>query len=199
MIDIGLLGLVILAVVLSLLVVGASATLIPSRLFFTITKQGPVSEGRLVVRWLGLKVVDRQLFGPPKVEVVGREREQRIARIKHSLHMLRLSGRALPHLVPVFKSFFKSVTFEGMSGEIKFGLEDPVDTAVVYGFIASAVAVASAIPRSMFVATPIFGEQVFDGNLKAELRVTPFRLVVALIKAYRHKPIRLLFKEMSQG
>ena len=198
MIDFGL-GLVVLAVVLSLLVVGASATLIPSRLFFSLTKRGSVFEGKLVVRWLGLKVLDRQLFGPPKVEVVGREKEQRMARIKHSLHMLRLLGRALPYLIPVFKSFFKSVTFEGMNGDIKFGLEDPVDTAVVYGFIASAVAVASAIPRSVFVATPIFGEQVLDGNLKAELRVTPFRLVVALIRAYRHKPVRVLFKEMRQG
>ena len=198
MIDFGLLGLIILAAVLFLSVMGASAMLIPSRLFFTITKHTSVTEGRLVVRWLGLKVVDRQLFGPPKVEVVGREKEQRIARVKHSFHILGLIGRALPYLVPVFKSFFRSVTFEGMSGEIKFGLEDPVDTAFVYGFIASAVAVASAIPGSVFVATPIFGEQVFDGNLKAELKVTPFRFVVALVRAYRHKPVRTLIREMRQ-
>ncbi|MDG6907141.1 MAG: DUF2953 domain-containing protein, partial [Nitrososphaerota archaeon] len=86
----------------------------------------------------------------------------------------------------------------GVSGDIKLGLEDPVDTAVVYGFVSSAVAVASVIPKSKFVATPVFGEQVFDGSLKMELRVTPFRLVVALIRAYKNKPVRDLFREMSR-
>ena len=198
MIDFALIGLVVVAVVLSLVAVGASALLIPSHLFFMITKEGSLFKGGIVVKWLGIRILDRQLFGPPKIEVVGHEKEQRRAQIRQSLHMLRLFGRASPYLTDLFKSFFKSASFEGVSGDIKLGLEDPVDTAVVYGFVSSAVAVASVIPKSKFVATPVFGEQVFDGSLKMELRVTPFRLVVALIRAYKNKPVRDLFREMSR-
>lgn len=198
MIDFGFLGLVIIAIVLSLFALGIGALLIPSRLFLTFTKHGPIAEGNLLLRWLGRKVIDRQLFGPPKVEVVGRELEQRKARVKHSLETIKLAAKATPYLLPVVKSFFRSVSFEGLSGDVQFGLEDPVDTAVIYGFISSVVAIASVIPNSSFVAAPTFGQQILDGSLRVEMRVRPLHLVVALIRAYRHEPVRRLFREISR-
>lgn len=198
MIDFGLVGLVIIVIVLSLLALGISALLIPSRLFLTITKEGPITDGNLLVKWLGRKVIDRRLFGPPKVEVVGREREQRRDRLRHTLETIKLAAKATPYLLPVLKSVFRSVSFEGVSGNIKFGLEDPVDTAVIFGFISSVVAIASVIPNSTLVATPMFGQQIIDGSLKVELRVRPIHLVVALVRAYRHEPVRRLFKEIRE-
>ena len=196
MIDFAFIGLVVFAIIVLLLAVGIGVLLVPSRLFLTISKQGPVVEGNILLKWLGRKVIDQQILGPPKAEVVGREKVLKKLEVKRALERIRNVGEAAPHLFPVMKSLFRSTSFERLRGELFFGLEDPVDTAVVYGFISSIVAVSIAIPNSSFMVTPVFGQSVIDGSLTAQLKVRPFRLVLSLLRSYTHKPVRNLIREM---
>jgi hypothetical protein len=81
--------------------------------------------------------------------------------------------------------------------EVKFGLNDPANTAVVYGYL-SALTSAVSLPGTYIRVDPCFDGERLAGSLDAEIRSRLLWVVVAFISVIREKSIRQLMKELRR-
>ena len=76
-------------------------------------------------------------------------------------------------------TLFRQVRFEEICVHTMFGLEDPADTGMVYGFLTPVLAAARA--RRLDVdCRPMFTETGWKGSVRATIRVRPLSLLAVL-------------------
>jgi hypothetical protein len=101
----------------------------------------------------------------------------------------------LPSIFRVLMGLMRAVHTERMLLNIRVGLDDPANTAILCGYL---------WPMASFVSTPAtvriepyFVGDRLDGSLDAEVWGRLLWILLAFIGALREKPIRRLLKEMS--
>lgn len=98
---------------------------------------------------------------------------------------------AIPAAIPSLKYLSKSINFQKASCSLCFGLYDPVQTAVMSGYLWSLAAATGHLRTSIHIE-PCFEEQLLEGDITFELGVRMLWPSVALINALREKKIREL-------
>ena len=98
---------------------------------------------------------------------------------------------AILAILPALKDLSKSINLQKASCSLCFGLDDPVQTAVMSGYLWSLAAATGHLRTSIHIE-PCFEEQLLEGDITFELGVRMLWPSVALINALREKKIREL-------
>ncbi len=105
---------------------------------------------------------------------------------------------AFPAIIHVCKDLLKSLSFRKLSCHLCFGLDDPVDTAVMSGYLWAIVS-ALGLFRANVLISPSFGGIMLEGDFVAEIRARMLWAVVALINSLREKKVRTLLREVVRS
>lgn len=101
---------------------------------------------------------------------------------------------SFPALIRVCRDLLKSLSFRKLSCHLCFGLDDPVDTAVMSGYLWAIVS-ALGLFRANVLISPSFGGIMLEGDFVAEIRARMLWALVALINSLREKKVRTLLRE----
>ncbi len=105
---------------------------------------------------------------------------------------------ALPEISRILIDLIKSINIRRFFCEISFGLDDPVDTATVSGYLWS-IASATGFYGTDILIEPRFDGEQLEGSVLAVLEARILWFVVAAIKALEKEKTRKLIVEMSRG
>lgn len=101
---------------------------------------------------------------------------------------------AFPAMIRVCRDLLKSLSFRKLSCNLCFGLDDPVDTAVMSGYLWAIVS-ALGLFRANVLISPSFGGTMLEGDFVAEIRARMLWAVIALVSSLREKTVRTLLRE----
>lgn len=210
----------IIAVIILLLAV---ILIFPFRLSFGLIKESMNFQGFYKISYLGLTLSKGEMPSPQDVgdlkksvepgrdygkeiekgvdKEAGREVDRKTDR--KPIHMrppaeLGLVIDAFPQIAHILIDFIRSISIKMLCCEISFGLEDPVDTAMISGYLWS-ITSAVGLYRENIIIDPRFDREQLDGSLLTELEVRMLWLVVAAVKALQEKKIRKLIFELAKG
>ncbi len=127
-------------------------------------------------RQLEIRILDRRIIRHISTE----EREhlkspvkiKKLRKIPKVKYILILAGP----LLRLFKDIIRSFRLKYFDMDLRFGLSDPAYTGILTGFM-HAVRMGQNIRFA-----PDFTGEVLDWNLRAKASVTPFKIVVSLVK-----------------
>lgn len=105
---------------------------------------------------------------------------------------------AFPAIVRVCRDLVKSLSFQKLSCCICFGLDDPVDTAVMSGYLWAIVS-ALGLFRANILISPSFAGMMLEGDFVADVRARMIWALWALINALREREIRKLLREVVRS
>lgn len=105
---------------------------------------------------------------------------------------------ALPQIAKILIYVIRSINIRKFLCDISFGLDDPVDTAVVSGYLWS-IAYATGSHGKDISIVPRFDGAQLQGAILTVLEVRMLWFVVAAAKALEEKKTRKLIFELAKG
>jgi len=161
------------------------------------------------VAWLGF-TLRKGVILPPSLEdmIASAENEARSGEkeeptaeqawnLKHSPDLRSLLD-AIPALLRVLKYMLKSIDLQKTSCHLCFGLDDPVETAVIGGYLWSAASALGLFRANIFIE-PWFEGARLEGEFTAEINTRMLWMVMPMILSLREQKIRKLLAEMARG
>lgn len=198
----------ILAIILLMV---AGLLIVPFYLSFYLNTEGFSICGFFKVKWLGLTLYKKDLpFQGDTEDRTGEENRKRPEgkinrvekndvekRFKPSHGWFSKDPRILIEAIPAFFRVLEGLTgsihVEHILCEVTFGLNDPADTALIYGYLCALTSVVS-VPGTHIRVDPYFEGERLNGCMNAEIRSRLLWVFVVSINALREKPIRRLLK-----
>ncbi|MFB3766229.1 MAG: DUF2953 domain-containing protein [Methanotrichaceae archaeon] len=110
----------------------------------------------------------------------------------------RLIIDAFPQITQILVDLIKSMNIRRFFCEISFGLDDPVDTAVMNGYLWSIVA-ATGLYRTDISIKPRFDGAQLDGSILAIVEAKMLWFAVAAVRALEEEKTRKLIFELIRG
>ena len=104
---------------------------------------------------------------------------------------------AFPAIVKLLRNLFKSIRFQYITCNLLIGLNDPVQTALLNGYLWSIASILGLF-RANISIQPCFEEEKLEGYFSAKLKTRLLWTMMALIKSLREKKIRTLLLEASR-
>lgn len=180
----------------------------PFHLSLNASKEGNSMEGVYAIAWLGISLKEGTIFpqtakitGPDEGNVPKKAAEKRpgsgTGLIRDRSVNPQSLMEALPVLARIIVDLFKSIKVN-VSCSLRFGLDDPADTAVLSGCFWS-VASAAGISKADIMFVPCFEGQRLEGWFRAEMRARILSLVVAMLSALKEKKTRRLIIEIARS
>jgi hypothetical protein len=105
---------------------------------------------------------------------------------------------ASPAFLSILKDLIRSIELDGISCNLRFGLDDPALTAVLSGYLWS-VASASGLLHADVLLEPCFDGERLEGSLMARLRARMLWIVVAAFRGLCEKQTRRLMAKVVRG
>jgi hypothetical protein len=209
----------IIIVVVILLLLAVLLT-VPFRLTFGLAKEGAYFQGFYKISYLGFTLIAGDIFPLPseaEMEMSGkgvRQESQDAGDLKNAKgpdekadkksirRQLPVEPRlimdAFPQMLHIIIDFIRSINIKRLSCKIAFGLDDPVDTAAISGYLWS-IASAAGLYRADIIIDPRFDGEQLEGSMLADLESRMLWFVVAAIKALEDGKIRKLAVELVKG
>jgi len=156
--------------------------------------RGPLMQVSYKIIWLGVAIKKGFRDFMPTIEPASADEPSSTDSPEHSSsHPVGIKSLldAIPAAIPSLKYLSKSINFQKASCSLCFGLYDPVQTAVMSGYLWSLAAATGHLRTSIHIE-PCFEEQLLEGDITFELGVRMLWPSVALINALREKKIREL-------
>lgn len=188
-----IIGVIFLILALILLLI----LFIPFHISLYLKKQGKDSGGYFQVKWLRIRLLKRDIPGEEE-EKEEEEKKERKRSIDDIIDVLKKSMDAFKYLTPIFRAFLKSLELEKLSLNLNLGFSSPVTTAQVCGYLWSIIPLLNLQPPINLSVTPDFKERKFDATFDFELKLTLYRIVGAILKAFTKKPVRELFSSVRK-
>jgi hypothetical protein len=204
----------LISLILSFIILVVSAILIlPLHLSLFISKNGAMTQGRIIFGWSGLTLVREEISSKSDGELLeglgegemkqeanlpGNEpgkNEANAAEKSTSISLSSLLNAAFA-LKDLLFHMLRAIRIRDASARLCFGLDDPADTAILSGHIFSLAAALGLIPGRVFI-DPWFGGERLEGELAAEIEIRLIWVAWALIRALRAKEIRQLLREAA--
>lgn len=155
-------------------------------IFYVNTSERPAFRGRLLwlfglVDWDIRK--DKGKIKREKGERAARARRKPSPRISAStiVQILRTSG-LFAQLRRLVAGIFKSLKIKELAANIKLGLENPADTALLFAMAGPVNFLLSLLPYKISVWPSFDGDITFEAYLQGAARLWPILLVLALLK-----------------
>ncbi|VVB72932.1 Uncharacterised protein [uncultured archaeon] len=102
---------------------------------------------------------------------------------------------AAPAMLSLLGDLLRSIMFQKLSCRLCFGLDDPVETAIMNGYLWSIISVLG-LYRANIYFEPCFEGYRLDGDLAARIKARLLWPVAAIFRSLRDRRIRLLLKEI---
>ena len=159
-----------------------------------------MTQGSFRISWLGIPFIRRKIPQERKKIPLEEKKKKERERFdwKKIPEMISLLKESFPHLKNVLNAFIRSISIKRLSCNVTMGLDSPVDTALVSGYLWSLASLVNMLPKVNLSINPDFQEKKLDGSIMVELKVRLLRIVAALIKAFTKKPLRKLFRGMRR-
>jgi hypothetical protein len=188
------------AIIVLIVLIIVGILVVPFQISVELLRQNTTNQGYIRIRWLKIKIIDRELIKPPsKKEKAGKKvtkkREFDFNRIPK---IISLSMESFPEFMNILKSFLRSVSIERISLNSIIGLGDSADTAMVGGFLYSVVAVVNVLPNTYFSVEPDLQNERLEGSLNVKLKLILLWIVLEFLKALTKKPFRSLLGELRK-
>jgi hypothetical protein len=197
---------------------------IPFHLDLEFKKRGPMMRGSYKVSWLGITIKKEAIESSTAEDAIasilrdeqGDEFERKTEKMEEQktrdsqeeddkpgrYHALPFDPASLldafPAIFRVCKDLLKSLSFRNLSCQLCFGLDDPVDTAVMSGYL-WAILSALGLFRANILISSSFAGVMLEGDFVAEIRARMLWAMVAMINALREKKIRTLLMEVARS
>ena len=195
----------ILAIVLVILIaLLAAALLIPADISLRPFKEGPVaqlcvsfrllkgvSSGRLDVstakrgfqlRVMGVTILRKDLKKTDSAKKKKKKKPTDCKKLVWNANELYDAGKEL------VGTLTKNASVKRLRGKVKVGLSDPAHTGMLVGFLYAGSGIAKAVlPESELEIEiePSFDKERMDADIKTELRLPLFKVVIPLIRFFR--------------
>ena len=182
-----IIGVIILILALILLAI----LLIPFHISFYIQKREMNISGYLKIRWLKIRIIQRDIPAEQKnKEEKKEEKKERKINLEQLLKILNQLIDAFDYITPLIPAFSRSITLKKVSLNLNLGFYSPVDTAMINGYIWSISSILNNIPLISISTTPDFQESKLDGSFELNLKLKLLWIVIASFKAFTKKPVR---------
>jgi hypothetical protein len=193
----------------------ACMLLIPIRISFELLKDGPLMRGSYRIQWMGLTLRQNEFPGMGAKAGAGSEEEgegvgvgKAEAEAKEeakagsdrgtmlSQKNMKLLKDSLPSIASTATDLIRCISIKRLDCSLALGMSDPVDTAIISGYIWSASAALGGFWRTGIRLVPDFSGQRLDGSIIAELRVRLLNVAAASIRALSKEPLRKLIESL---
>jgi len=183
----------------SLIVIFTAVLFVPLDLSFRVDVYGKIKlSGRL--RWLfGLvtKDISRNKIRKEKRESGGKIRPGKRPGFRSILSILKTKG-LLRQLRILIRNTFHHVKVQDFILDCRAGLDDPADTAVLYGVLGPAVRlIDSPFTRNINLQPSFEGDLVFEGYSEATIRVQPIMLFYPALRFALSLPVMRVIKKLA--
>lgn len=184
---------IVTTIILIFLLIVVSILVVPFHISLELYNEGLKIHGNFKLTWMKLKLIQRKI--PPKKEKKKAEKENKfdINRIPRIISLLMESG---PYLERILNALLKSTSFEKFYFNVAVGLGDPVNTAVINGYLWSVASLVNIIPNAYFFIEPDFLKVRLDSCLVMDIKIRLLRITIESISAYTKKPVRMLIGEL---
>jgi len=186
---------VILAIALIIFVFIISILLIPFHISLHLFKRGSLTQGSLWISWLGIPLIRRKILSGERKKA--KEKEKKRFDWRNLPEMVSLFRESFPYIINILRATMKSSSIERFSCDVVMGLDSPVDTAIVSGYLWALKSIVSVLPNVCLSVKPDFQEQRLDGSMILKLRIIILRIVTAFVRAFFKKPVRQLFRKIK--
>ena len=181
-----IIGVIILILALILLAI----LLIPFHISFYIQKREMNISGNFKIRWLKIRIIQRDIPTEKKEEEKKEVKKERKFNLEQVLKILNQFIEAFDYITPLIPAFLRSITLKKVSLNLNLGFYSPVDTAMINGYIWSISSILNTIPLISISTTPDFQESKLDGSFELNLKLKLLWIVIASLKAFTKKPVR---------
>lgn len=184
-----IIGVIILILALILLLI----LFTPFHISFYLEKRETDIRGYFQVRWLRIRLLKRTIPEEKKEEKKEeKEKKERKYSVDKFLNVIQRFLEAIEYLIPVLRAFLRSMELEKIFLNLNLGFTSPVITALISGYFWSISAILNVNPTVNLSMTPDFQKNRSDGSIEFQLKLTLYRIVAALLKAFTKKPVREL-------
>lgn len=192
-------GIIASIIVLIIVLIIIGILVVPFHISVELFRQNTINQGYLRIRWLKIKIIDRELIKPSKKEKVGKKvTKKREFDFNKIPKIISLSVEALPEFMGMLKAFLRSISIERISLNSIIGLGNSADTAMVGGFLYSVAAIVNVLPNTYFSVEPDLQNERLEGSLNLKLKIILLWIVLAFLKALTKKPFRSLLNELRK-
>jgi len=203
---------ILLIILLVIVLLAACILLIPIHISFELLKDGPLMRGSYKIQWMGLTLSQNEF--PGMGAKVGREEVGEGVRVGEakeeakagsdrgtmlSKKNMKLLKDSLPSIASTATDLIRCISIKRLDCSLALGMSDPVDTAIISGYIWSASAALGGFWRTGIQLVPDFSGQRLDGSIITEFRVRLLNVAVASIRALSKEPLRKLIESMVRG
>lgn len=196
----------LLIILLVIMLVVASILLIPIHVTLELLKDGQLVRGFYKVQWMGLTINQNEFPGEGGAEEkeVPEAKESSDRDLDHgsdrknmlSMENMQLFKDALPSIGSTISDLLKCISLRRLDCDITMGMSDPVDTAIMSGYIWSASFALGGLWSPNLRLVPDFGGQRLDGSIMTELQVRLLMVAAAAIRALSREPLRKLIESL---
>ena len=193
---------IILLIVILIILIIIGILVVPFHISVELFRQGNVNQGYLRVKWLKIKIIDRELIRPPKKETKPKRKfdvNKFINTLQDTLPKIIPNFiKSLPYFMNIFWAFLQSITIEIISFNFIIGLGDSADTAMVGGFLYSVAAIVNVLPNIYFSVEPDLQNERLEGSLEVKLKLRLLKIAAATLKALIKRPVISLLWELRK-
>ncbi|MGP8023612.1 MAG: DUF2953 domain-containing protein [Methanobacterium sp.] len=177
------------AIILILALILLAILLIPFHISFYIQKREMNISGYFRIRWLKIRIIQRDIPTEKKEEEKEVKKERKF-NLEQLLKILNQFIEAFDYIKPLIPAFLRSITLKNLSLDLNLGFYSPVDTAMINGYIWSISSILNNIPLISISTTPDFQESKLEGSFELNLKLKLLWIVIASLKAFTKKPVR---------
>lgn len=135
----------------------------------------------------------------PRKEKARRRLKEIVRDLRTLLAMLRTKG--VPRqILRLLKDSIRVIRFRQLSVDLKLGLGNPADTAILFGIIGPIALFLGRPPTRQIKVSPVFlGAPTCEGYLEGAFRFRPIRLVPPMTRFLLSRPVRRLIIVAIRG
>lgn len=181
---------------------------VPFNLSLDINKEGQKFNGMYRLAWLGITLKSDDIFAPTEIDFPGKKRDEKLIGpdlsgdskyvYKRNIPDPKTLMEALPPVIRLFKDIARSLHIDVQSCRVVIGFQDPVDTAVTYGYLWSLISALKLYKENIFIE-PRFDKELLDGLFLVEIRAKLLWIFLAMFQAIKDEKLRKLIKNIARG
>jgi len=196
-----------LVIILLLLVVVfiLCLTFIPVNINFRLEKGESLTRRVTSIVWgaVGIAYTDRDKASETRYLLFGqtiiRRRKEKKPKERPKIEkgqiakFMRLLYEVMPHFINFIKTLVKHTSIRDVQCDARFGLSDPANTGILFGYFTALKSVLQPIERLRISLTPVFDKQTLEGRFSIILRIKyPIRIIAAAIGLFFKKPVQFM-------
>ncbi|HWQ19750.1 MAG TPA: DUF2953 domain-containing protein [Methanotrichaceae archaeon] len=205
----------LLIILLVIVLLAACILLIPLHISFELLKDGPSMRGFYRIQWIGLTLIQNEFPGKgakgeseakEEVKSMGESeaKEEEDAGSDHESDLPKMLSKknmglikdSLPSIASTITDLIRCISVKRLDCSLALGMSDPVETAILSGYIWSALAALGGFWRPGIQLVPDFSGQRLDGSIMTEFRVRLLNVAAASIRALNKEPLRKLIESL---